>query len=321
MTNLGPLTTTYTPTGADCTSTYLAANNDNEWIQYGQPDTTQCVPTSFTAFENYYYSPGICPSGYTYACEAGVGTSTTQATCCPSGYTCRTGIDRDTDPFACASTYTSNTYLTFEFYQFTSQTGGTATTVTTSSELTTVYVASDSGYNVEAYGMIVRRSAGDPEWSTSGSVTSATASTAQSTAGSVASSTTLFASSTTSASGSGGGSGSSSGLSAGASAGIGVGVGLGCIIIIGAIVAAYIVGRRKRKSQQAAAQGQGPSASPYADAIPAEGQVAELNSGWKPYGDFRAHNAATEMEAQGQSRSELGGASPPVELPAYHGSR
>lgn len=84
MTNLGPLTTTYTATGADCQSTYLAANNDNQWIQYGQPDTTQCVPPKFTAFQQYYYSPGICPSGYYYACEAGVGTSSTQATCCPT---------------------------------------------------------------------------------------------------------------------------------------------------------------------------------------------------------------------------------------------
>lgn len=84
MTNLGPLTTTFTPTGVDCQSTYLAANNDNRWIQYGQPDTTQCVPTSFTPFQEYYYSPGVCPSGYYYACEAGVGTSSTQATCCPT---------------------------------------------------------------------------------------------------------------------------------------------------------------------------------------------------------------------------------------------
>lgn len=92
MTNLGPLTTTFTATGADCQSTYLAANNDNQWIQYGQPDTTQCVPPSFTPFQKYYYSPGICPSGYYYACEAGVGTSSTQATCCP------TLVIRDIEP-------------------------------------------------------------------------------------------------------------------------------------------------------------------------------------------------------------------------------
>lgn len=94
MTNLGPLTTTFTATGADCQSTYLAANNDNQWIQYGQPDTTQCVPPSFTPFQKYYYSPGICPSGYYYACEAGVGTSSTQATCCPTLVTPAIGLRR-----------------------------------------------------------------------------------------------------------------------------------------------------------------------------------------------------------------------------------
>lgn len=84
MTNVGPLTTTFTATGVDCQSTYFAANDNNQWIQYGQPDTTQCVPASFTPYQKYYYSPGICPSGYHYACEAGIGTSSTQATCCPT---------------------------------------------------------------------------------------------------------------------------------------------------------------------------------------------------------------------------------------------
>lgn len=84
MTNLGPLTTTFTPSGAKCQSTFAGANNDNGWIQYGNPtSTTACVPTSFEPFEGYYYSPGVCPSGYTYACSAGVGSGSTQATCCP----------------------------------------------------------------------------------------------------------------------------------------------------------------------------------------------------------------------------------------------
>lgn len=84
MTNLGPLTTTYTPTGTDCQSSFIGANNDNQWFQYGQPTSTgACFPNSFEPFEGYYYSPGVCPSGYTPACSAGVGTSTTQATCCP----------------------------------------------------------------------------------------------------------------------------------------------------------------------------------------------------------------------------------------------
>ncbi|KUI57872.1 hypothetical protein VP1G_05158 [Cytospora mali] len=316
MTNLGPLTTTYTPTGANCQSTYIGANNDNQWIQYGQPNTRQCVPSNFTAFEDYYYSPGICPSGYTYACEAGIGTSTTQATCCPVGYTCRVGVaNRDTDPFACASTYTSNTYLTAEYFQMLSDSAGGSTN--TSTTTSTFYLASDSGFYVEAYGPIVRRSAGDPEWSsTSGSGTgagTATSSTGQgSSAGSAA--TAGEASSTATASAQ-----PESGLSVGASAGIGVGVGLGCIIFIGCIAAAYIIGKKKRRSQQ---KPESPDIPLYRDGVPVEGQVAELNSGWKPWElqgngyqavemDGRGH--MVEMDGQGH-RIEMDDTSPPAEL-------
>ncbi|ROW01431.1 hypothetical protein VPNG_07606 [Cytospora leucostoma] len=331
MTNLGPLTTTYTATGADCQSTFWAANNDNAWIQYGQPATAECVPSKFKPFEGYHYSPGVCPSGYTYACEAGVGTSTTQATCCPTGYECRSGVDRDTDPFACASTFTSNTYLTVEYYKFTSETGGTGTAVSTStsSALVTEYIASSLGYNVEAYGPIVRRSAGDPEWSTGASVGAAPSGTGQllgTTAASVTTPGSAAAATTTSQSGGGGG-----GLSVGASAGIGVGVGVGCVIFIGSVAAAYVIGKRRRESREKAGalgdgdgDGGGDRGAPayYRDGVPAPGQAAELNSGWKP-AELPHHGsqaqAAVEVDGRGY-RSELPEASPLVELPDHAAS-
>lgn len=324
MTNLGPLTTTYTATGADCTSTYIGANNDNQWIQYGQPNTTECVPPNFTAFDGYYYSPGICPSGYTYACEAGVGSSTTQATCCPVGYVCRADYNRDTDPFACASFFTSNTYLAVEFYQFTSQTDASTTgTVSTISKSTTWYLDGTIGYNVEAYGPIVRRSAGDPEWS--GSSSSTSSGSGSTSISSTSSGSTGTASATTGsarASAAAGGS-SGSGLSVGASVGIGVGVGLGCIVFIGCIAAAYIIGRRRRRDAQRGEQGgdgegddKAGGQTLYRGGVPVEGQVAELNSGWRPWelqaaGDY---SQVPEMDGRGH-RSELGSASLPVELP------
>lgn len=309
MTNLGPLTTTYTATGADCQSTYLAANNDNQWIQYGQTHTDECVPSSFSPFENHYYSPGICPSGYTYACEAGVGTSSTQATCCPVGYACRTGIDRDTDPFACASTFTSNTYLSVEYYKFTSETGGSTTAVNATSMATTVYLASASGFYVEAYGPIVRRSAGDPEWSSgTASATDSSSSTSTSRSGTGQSGAGAAATSTSGKSAQSGG-----GLSAGASAGIGVGVGLGCILFIGCIAAAYITGRRRRRSKQEAAA-QGPAGAVYKSGIPVEDQVAELNSGWGSGRRQPDGYQAVEMDGRGH-RSELDSNEPLFELP------
>ncbi|KAK7744854.1 hypothetical protein SLS53_003087 [Cytospora paraplurivora] len=314
MTNLGPLTTTYTATGANCQSTFWAANNDNAWLQYGQPVTAECVPSKFKPFEDYYYSPGICPSGYTYACEAGVGTSTTQATCCPTGYTCRSGIDRDTDPFACASTFTSNTYLTVEYYKFTSQTGGSQTVVSTSSALVTEYIASTLGYNVEAYGPIVRRSAGDPDWSTTASIGTAPSGTGQ--LSTTASVTTPGSAATTSASGGGGG-GGGGGLSVGASAGIGVGVGVGCVVFMGSVAAAYIIGKRRRRSREKAGALEDTPA--YRDGIPAPGQAAELNSGWKPAELPHFSQAAVEVDGQGY-RGELPEASPLVELPDHASS-
>ncbi|ROW00364.1 hypothetical protein VMCG_07243 [Cytospora schulzeri] len=320
MTNLGPLTTTFTATGPDCTSTYLGANNDNEWIQYGQPNTTQCVPPNFTAFDNYYYSPGICPSGYTYACSAGLASSVTQATCCPVGYYCRDDFNRDTDPFACASSFYSDTYFSAMFYHFTSETGVSTTgPVSTLSHTTTWFInaSSSPAFYVEAYGPIVRRSAGDPEWGTTATSDPGSAAGGAGTATATAA-TSAGSGGLTGAESGGGGGGSStgSGLSVGASVGIGVGVGLGCIVFIGCIAAAYIIGRRRRRGalkEEAALKSS--DVTPYGDAVPVEGQVAELNSGWRPWElQAKEYRQVVEMDGQGH-RSELGSNSAPVELP------
>ncbi|KAI1111448.1 hypothetical protein F5Y14DRAFT_464484 [Nemania sp. NC0429] len=61
MTNLGPLTTTFTPIGPDCASTFLGFNQDNAWVQYGVGGSASaaCFPSGFTRAESYFYSPGI----------------------------------------------------------------------------------------------------------------------------------------------------------------------------------------------------------------------------------------------------------------------
>lgn len=143
--------------------------------------------------------------------------------------------------------------------------------VNTSSKTTTFMVQETGGYYVEAYGPVVRRSDGDPEWSTRNSTATDTTSST--------STRTLPTSTSEPAS-------SEGGLSVGASAGIGVGVAIGFIIFISCTAAAYIIGKRRRK---AAAQGpDGLENPPYRNSIPASGQLAEPTGSEYNHGSYRA---------------------------------
>lgn len=104
-------------------------------------------------------------------------------------------------------------------------------------------VQETEGFYVEAYGPVVRRSDGDPEWSsTTSTATDTTGSDAQ-TGTSGTTSTSSLPSSTSDTASSGGG------LSVGATVGIGVGVAIGCIIFICCIAAAYIMNLDIRKAK------------------------------------------------------------------------
>jgi hypothetical protein len=85
-TNLGPLTTIFTPSVPTCTSIYNAQNGGADWLALAQ--NTGCMPSNFNREPDYFYSPGICPSGYDYACTVLPSTTngvvgSTVATCCP----------------------------------------------------------------------------------------------------------------------------------------------------------------------------------------------------------------------------------------------
>jgi hypothetical protein len=95
MSAVGSLTTTFTPSPSCLTDIYKfnassAVTVSGQlsslvYIQLGPTSTSDCVPSSF-APSGAYYSPGICPSGYTQACKGIVTSGTvteTQATCCP----------------------------------------------------------------------------------------------------------------------------------------------------------------------------------------------------------------------------------------------
>lgn len=95
------LPTTFTP-ASSCLS------NTNIWLVYhdnkfncfssyacpyyflqGPLDTSDCLPPNYEDSEDTFYSPGICPSGYTSACTSAQSLGTYAVTvqiCCPTGF-------------------------------------------------------------------------------------------------------------------------------------------------------------------------------------------------------------------------------------------
>ncbi|KAJ8127126.1 hypothetical protein O1611_g6514 [Lasiodiplodia mahajangana] len=93
--SLGPLTTTYEPPPS-CTASFLTDFRPMDaWDIMGPLETRgDCFPRNYEDDAKKYYSPGICPAGYTVACAdlalgpSGGPTLVTTATCCPMGFTC-----------------------------------------------------------------------------------------------------------------------------------------------------------------------------------------------------------------------------------------
>lgn len=90
MTNLGALTTPYAG-GSACSS--YAGFTQSDWgdqslfLVQGPVPTKDCFPSNYNPAPDAYYSPGVCPVGFTVACSSinAIGTvSETIQTCCPS---------------------------------------------------------------------------------------------------------------------------------------------------------------------------------------------------------------------------------------------
>jgi hypothetical protein len=76
-----PLTTTFTPVPSCTTNFYTLPI----YYSIGGPLASQCFPSGWVS-TSQYFSPGICPNGYTQACSSLSISGTdveTQATCCP----------------------------------------------------------------------------------------------------------------------------------------------------------------------------------------------------------------------------------------------
>jgi hypothetical protein len=90
-TNLGPLTTPFI-FDPDCLEALehdykYWTNSPSYYILQGSVELTSCLPSGYDGGRSRYYSPAVCPHGYTPACssETQVEASTEVIyTCCPT---------------------------------------------------------------------------------------------------------------------------------------------------------------------------------------------------------------------------------------------
>ncbi|KAI1123870.1 hypothetical protein F5Y10DRAFT_285559 [Nemania abortiva] len=237
MTNLGPLTTTYTAISSKaCQSLNLATDTEGFWLERGDHTLSGCFPANFTPLDAYYYSPGICQEGYTYACTAGVGgLATTAATCCPSGFTCRT-TRSENDNAACQSILRSDSSYIGDIVAYPDGLSSTTTTLI------------EAGETVYAPGVLVRRATTDAEWnlpSTNLEVTTTKSETLATSIESTLSSSGVLERPNDDSNGPTDDSAAQTGLSTGAKTGIGIGAITAVFLFVGGIAA--IQYRRKRE--------------------------------------------------------------------------
>ncbi|KAI9043106.1 uncharacterized protein KD926_004609 [Aspergillus affinis] len=230
------LTTTFTP-APSCMSYYMLPYSASEfacmvgdesspcqYLHLGPSTTSGCLPSDWSSETDAYYSPGVCPTGYTEACSnlVSVGTVTeTRATCCPSSYICQT----DTYWPWYANNGCTKIVNTTEVYTYTTDDPDDGLITTTSKD----------PYGVNAYAVTIRYQSADhlPPATSATTTSSSPTSTASQTQPATSSP-------------------DSSTLSTGAKAGIGVGVAAAVIILL---VGAGIWFFRRRRANAAAELG------------------------------------------------------------------
>lgn len=87
------LTSTFTPPASCLQTFYHYAQVVGPMLELGPSNVPDCLPPNYQSSSDFYYSPGVCPSGYVKACSSSVviGSLTeTRATCCPSNFNCQT---------------------------------------------------------------------------------------------------------------------------------------------------------------------------------------------------------------------------------------
>ncbi|KAF5239234.1 hypothetical protein FANTH_10036 [Fusarium anthophilum] len=238
-TQVPALTTTFTPakscfqyykyryTGDEltCLEGGTGAPSACTYMQLGPSGSdANCFPSSLELGSTFYYSPGICPSGYEVACSSTVG-GETRATCCPSSFSCQTETGW---PWYSTDLCTIAIPRTVEVIVSESVVGGDW-------KRTTV-----SGAAANAIGIPIRWHSSDFASTTTGARTSATVTATET----VSSSTDTSSSDSLSDTG---------GLSTGAKAGIGAGVGVAALLGFAALGWFVLRARRAKQANIAAA--------------------------------------------------------------------
>lgn len=269
------LTTTFVPDAACLSDVYKyfpvesnAGESGEYFLHLGPPDATKCLPSGW-ASTSQYFSPGVCPSGYSQACWATSSAGTdieTLATCCPSGYTCAT---LPSESYASWLPVLYSTEVCVGTGGRGSSLGTFAVTKVVDGTTATSNTILEGGVN--AYGVSIRfqAKAATATGSGGGSSGSSSATISSDTGG--ISSTTITSSTASSTSTSTGSSNTKSGLSTGAKAGIGAGA-----AVLGAALLAFLIWFALRRRRGVA--GNGHEQSLMHGKLPMYGGVPVLNS-------------------------------------------
>ncbi|KAJ5396840.1 hypothetical protein N7509_004953 [Penicillium cosmopolitanum] len=141
------LTTTFSPppdcftdtwyieyvTGEYYYTTSISNSLEGWYLSQGPTNWRTCFPSGYEATTDFYYSPGVCPSGYSIAKSSvlSIGVSSeTRATCCPSSFTAQ--ADNFLVWYSTNRCFSADTKMD-HVWTFTQ--GGTVTSMTTSGGL------------------------------------------------------------------------------------------------------------------------------------------------------------------------------------------
>ncbi|KAI1471659.1 uncharacterized protein F4812DRAFT_187933 [Daldinia caldariorum] len=302
MTDLGPLTTTFTPasgcnsilSGIVYTQTLPDGNTStHKYHSLGPSATSECYPPGFEP-ESGFYSPGICPSGWWSACgtvDAIATVTETRATCCPLGYVCIQQPDptETWSTLSCSSSAISSVSVTVPDL---------------SNQLSKVTVM--SGIIIHAAAINIRWQRGDFIASRTDAPTSSTLASSAFT-----SSATFVLPSSSNQTGDEDATTSNApetGLSLGAKIGIGVGVGLGGLLMLSIGIGIWLwkINHPEEREQQ------GDTIINYPSDPGAPKTRAEL---WEQYQQEMQTASNTHELVTENNRHEITGMSQPVELP------
>ncbi|RYO91962.1 hypothetical protein DL766_002315 [Monosporascus sp. MC13-8B] len=260
---------------------------------------TRCLRDEHRIINKGYYSPGICPSGYTEACSRAnsVGTVTEWAyTCCPSvesySYSCLPTAHLQWDlTLGCRVSMSSGTFTLFDI---------TATELNGQMSVQSSTVGND--FRIGAHAIEVRRQATDASL-TAATISRPSDTLPAGTGGAISGSESNGRNSSSNGSNNATESGSSStGFPPGVAAGIGVG---GTVALLGLGLGVFFLCRRRRATKKAlSTEGVNLNASPLIAATvettsPGDARGYYAPEGAKAFGTFeqQRYGGAYEMEA------------------------